>query len=117
MSVLFCCGCKQETEHVRIIAAQKLACVSRRTIYDWEQKGWVHFTLSPSGLRMICRNSLVSPPRVSRRKKAKSVPRKFDAKVCDGVHPRVVTRRTPGIDSLRVTPLEGGTPGEDLNEN
>ena len=30
MSVLFCCGCKQETEHVRIIAAQKLACVSRR---------------------------------------------------------------------------------------
>lgn len=62
MSTVFCSQCERETEHVRIYIAQRLASVSRPTIYRWIEKDWVHVARLPSGVTVVCRDFLVSPP-------------------------------------------------------
>jgi predicted site-specific integrase-resolvase len=59
MAIVFCADCACEKEAVPIYKAMSLVGVSRRTIYNWVEKGWVHCTHLPNGRRMVCRDSLV----------------------------------------------------------
>ena len=58
MATLFCACCGSEKETIPIYTAMRLVDVSRSTIYNWMDKGWVHYARLPSGRRMICRDSL-----------------------------------------------------------
>ena len=58
---LFCETCRKETNFLPIYMIQKVAGVSRSTIYYWLERGWVHCLELPSGRRVICEASLARP--------------------------------------------------------
>jgi hypothetical protein len=57
-ATFFCQDCKKETKFLPIHFAATVSAVSRRTIYDWMEHGWVHWRKLPSGRRVICEQSL-----------------------------------------------------------
>jgi len=59
----FCTKCQQPADFITIRQAVDLTGVSRSTMYYWMKKGWIHWTVMPSGRRLICRDSLFQAPR------------------------------------------------------
>lgn len=57
-ATFFCPICQKETNFLHIDPAAIVSAVSRRTIYDWMDHGWIHWRVLPSGRRMICEESL-----------------------------------------------------------
>jgi hypothetical protein len=58
MAKTFCESCQKESNFLPIYMAQRVAGVSRSTIYYWLEHGWVHYLVLPSGRRVICEASL-----------------------------------------------------------
>jgi hypothetical protein len=56
----YCSECKATVEFVPPLLAQIVAGVSRRTIYNWLDRRWVHSVLLANTRRMICVPSLVT---------------------------------------------------------
>ncbi len=57
-STFFCPDCRKKTKHLHIEDAATTSGVSRRTIYDWMEHGWVHWRELASTRRVICEESL-----------------------------------------------------------
>jgi predicted site-specific integrase-resolvase len=54
----FCASCKKDVNFLPIGTAFRLAAISRSTLYNWMEHGWIHWSELPSGHRLICRESL-----------------------------------------------------------
>lgn len=54
----FCSTCRKKTKHLHIDDAATELGTSRRTMYDWMERDWVHWRELASGRRMICEESL-----------------------------------------------------------
>jgi predicted DNA-binding transcriptional regulator AlpA len=63
MARLFCENCQRESNFLPIHMVQKIAGVSRSTIYYWLEHRWVHWRELPSGRRIICETCLSQPAR------------------------------------------------------
>jgi len=61
MARLFCDACQRESNFLPIHMVQKIAGVSRSTIYYWLEHRWVHWRELESGRRVICEESLSHP--------------------------------------------------------
>jgi hypothetical protein len=57
----YCESCANTTQFVGISRAVRITAVSRSTIYNWMNRGWVHWRCLPSGRRVICLQSLSHP--------------------------------------------------------
>jgi len=55
-----CEHCGSQTQFASISRVLRVLGVSRSTIYQWMQRGLIHWRLLPSGRRMICQASLSS---------------------------------------------------------
>jgi hypothetical protein len=53
-----CEHCGSTTQFASISRVLRILGVSRSTIYQWMQRGLIHWRLLPSGRRMICQASL-----------------------------------------------------------
>lgn len=54
----FCEPCRREQAFIPVDFAAALASVSRRTIYRWMDRGWLHWRTAANGRRLICLQSL-----------------------------------------------------------
>lgn len=59
--LIWCAACAREAKMVTPQEAAAIAGVTERAIYRWLEAGKVHFTETPSGLLLICLDSLTSP--------------------------------------------------------
>jgi predicted DNA-binding transcriptional regulator AlpA len=57
-ATFFCPYCQKETKFLHVHSAAIMSAVSRRTIYDWMDHGWIHWREMPSGRKLICEESL-----------------------------------------------------------
>jgi hypothetical protein len=55
----YCKTCKKKTKFIPIPFAVD-AGVRRRTLYDWMDRGLIHWHALPSGRRIICQESLIT---------------------------------------------------------
>jgi helix-turn-helix protein len=55
----WCARCQRRVQMATADEAAQLARVSPRTIYHWVDSGKFHFTETPAGLLLICRDSLL----------------------------------------------------------
>jgi hypothetical protein len=54
----FCPRCRKQRAFLPIDFAALLADVTRRTIYRWMDRGWLHWRTIPNGRRLVCLQSL-----------------------------------------------------------
>ena len=54
----FCASCKKDVTFLSVGTAIRTAGICRATIYNWMDRGLIHWSELPSGHRMICRESL-----------------------------------------------------------
>jgi hypothetical protein len=62
LSTVFCDGCKKDTRTVSMQSALDLSGVCKATLYNWMDRGWVHWMLLPNNRRVTCLNSLLRRP-------------------------------------------------------
>jgi hypothetical protein len=55
----WCDVCRMSSEFVHVNRAGELANVTRRTIYIWMRRDFVHSQKLPSGRLVICKRSVV----------------------------------------------------------
>jgi hypothetical protein len=70
----FCPICQKETKFLHVHSAATMAAVSRQTIYDWMDRGWIHWRELPSGRPMICEESLSHEASPRRKRRPVKVP-------------------------------------------
>jgi predicted DNA-binding transcriptional regulator AlpA len=56
----FCESCKKETDFLPVSTAIRMVAICRSTIYNWMDRGWIHWSELPSGRRIICQQSLLA---------------------------------------------------------
>jgi predicted DNA-binding transcriptional regulator AlpA len=59
-SNLFCKTCRKQAAFLPIHLAVILTGNSRRTLYRWMERGWIHWRELPNGRRLLCQESLVT---------------------------------------------------------
>jgi hypothetical protein len=57
-TALFCHHCQKHARFLPIHFAHVESDVSRATLYNWMDRGWIHWLERPNGRRMICEESL-----------------------------------------------------------
>jgi hypothetical protein len=57
-ATFFCPICQKETKFLHIHSAAIMSAVTPKTIYNWMDRGWVHWKEMPSGRKLICEESL-----------------------------------------------------------
>ena len=57
----YCKTCKKQTTFLPVYFAVAFSGRSRRTIYNWMERGLIHWRPLPTGRRLICRESLILP--------------------------------------------------------
>jgi hypothetical protein len=61
MARYFCVECGKLTDHLSVSGTAESIQVTRTTIYNWMRRRQVHWVLRPSGRKLICQESLVTP--------------------------------------------------------
>jgi predicted DNA-binding transcriptional regulator AlpA len=61
-TAIFCEQCQKNTRFLPIPFAIALTGVSRSTVYNWMERGRIHWLELPSGRRLICEHSLLRDP-------------------------------------------------------
>jgi len=89
-AAFFCEHCQNNTRFLPIHFACAVTGVSRRTIYYWMERDWVHWRELPSGRRVICQESLSHP---ARNPVHPVLPQTISAKLRKTVQSRKLTRR------------------------
>lgn len=85
----YCPTCRAIVEWVAVSRARAITGYSRRTIYHWIDRSWMHALKLPNGYWMLCVESL---PGVSKRPAILSPgahpPRAAGQSGCDGTRPK-----------------------------
>lgn len=63
MSSYYCERCGKLTELLSIKEVSYYISVSRRTVYNWIERGNLHLLETPGGRTLICKGSLLQPDR------------------------------------------------------
>lgn len=75
MPSYYCLYCDQQTEHLNVRQAARMAQVTRATVYNWMNRALLHYVIRPSGRKFICVRSLIRPRVYEERTTAESRPR------------------------------------------
>lgn len=58
MSALFCAKCGKDSRFAPFATVARLVGVSRATIYNWNDQGFIHCCELPNGRKLVCLQSL-----------------------------------------------------------